>query len=91
MNETVFTLDDLRRVMRAAAGDSDVADIDGDIIDVSFDELGYDSLAMLECSSRIEREFRLTLSDDVVSECGCPRELVDHVNARIAEAYPIAS
>lgn len=88
---TTFTLDDLRRIMRKAAGDSDVADLDGDILDTSFADLGYDSLALLECSSRIERQYQITLADDIVSLCSGPRELLTHVNDRIAEAYTMAS
>jgi act minimal PKS acyl carrier protein len=32
-----------------------VADLDGDIADMDFEELGYDSLALLELSARIKQ------------------------------------
>ena len=40
---TVFTLDDLRRILRACAGEEDSVDLDADIHDATFGELGYDS------------------------------------------------
>ena len=52
-----FTLDDLRRILRACAGEAESIDLDGDIVDIPFDELGYDSLALLELASRVEREY----------------------------------
>jgi act minimal PKS acyl carrier protein len=80
----MFTIDDLRRIMRQCAGENDAGDLDGDILDVTFQELGYDSLALLESASVIERELRLELPDDVVSEAKTPRALIAVVEDRLA-------
>ena len=40
-----FTLEDLKRVLREAAGEDESVDLDGGIMDTEFGELGYDSLA----------------------------------------------
>ncbi|KNB53420.1 acyl carrier protein [Streptomyces caatingaensis] len=58
-----ITLDRLVTVIRECAGDSDEFDLDGDILDVTFEELGYDSLALLEISARLQEEFGATVSE----------------------------
>jgi act minimal PKS acyl carrier protein len=79
-----FTLDDLRRILLSAAGVDDGVDIHGDILDSAFEDLGYESLALLETGGRIEREFDISL-DDVLADATTPRKLVDVVNARLTE------
>ncbi|MGW5734168.1 MULTISPECIES: acyl carrier protein [Streptomyces] len=79
-----FTLDDLKRILLEGAGADEGIDLDGDILDVPFEELGYESLAMLETSSRIEREYGVTLDDDVVTDAATPRTLIDAVGAQLA-------
>ena len=59
-----LTIEDLNQIMRSCAGDVESLDLSGDILDSSFTDLGYDSLALLEAAALIEREFRVTLGDD---------------------------
>ncbi|MEU0336050.1 acyl carrier protein [Streptomyces sp. NPDC006193] len=80
----MFSIDDLRRIMRQCAGENDPALLDGDILDVPFQDLGYDSLALLESTSVIEREFDVQLPDDVVSQVRTPAELIAVVGERVA-------
>ncbi|MFF4775710.1 acyl carrier protein [Microtetraspora fusca] len=80
-----FTLQDLRRVMREAAGEDAGVDLDGDILDTSFADLQYDSLAVLEITVRVERELGVKLGDDAV-ESATPRDFLALVDARLAEA-----
>ncbi|MBB5080433.1 acyl carrier protein [Nonomuraea endophytica] len=80
---TVFTLDDLRRIMREAAGEGDAVDLDGDILDTPFGDLDYDSLAVLEMTVRVEREFGVKLGDDEVGGVKLPSEFIDLVNSRL--------
>lgn len=82
---TEFTVDTLRRIMRDCAGADDANTIDGDILDVSFIEIGYDSLALLETASRVEREFRVTLPEEAMADIETPRQFVDFVRARLVE------
>lgn len=81
---TEFTLDDLRRILREGAG-ADV-DLDADIAETEFVELGYESLALLETSGRIEREYGIRLDDDAFLSATTPRALVDLVNANLPAA-----
>ncbi|MET9775320.1 acyl carrier protein [Streptomyces sp. NPDC006367] len=78
-----FTLDDLRRVLLEAAGADESVDLDGDILDTDFEELSYESLAILETCGRIEREYGITLDDSVVTEAKTPRALLGLVNTQL--------
>ncbi|POX55042.1 actinorhodin polyketide synthase [Streptomyces sp. Ru71] len=82
----LFTLDDLRRVLREAAGADEGVDLDGDILDTEFEALGYESLALLETGGRIEREWGISLDDDALGDADTPRALIDAVNARLSAA-----
>lgn len=73
---SAFTIDDLRQILRDAAGEDEESTLDGDILDREFDELGYDSLALLETAGRITRDFGIRLSDDAVTEARTPRKLL---------------
>lgn len=78
-----FTFDDLKRILLEGAGADEEVDLDGDILDVDFESLGYESLALLETGSRIEREFDITLDDDIFADNSTPRSLVEAVNASL--------
>jgi act minimal PKS acyl carrier protein len=79
-----FTLEDLKRILRAAAGADESVDLDTDITGTSFETLGYDSLGLLEAGSRIEREYRVVLDDDLLVVEHTPGVLVEAVNAALA-------
>jgi act minimal PKS acyl carrier protein len=81
MPNLTFALDDLRRILRESAGTSDGVDLDGEILDVAFEELGYDSLALMETATRITREFGVPIGDDAVTTASTPRHLLGLVNA----------
>ncbi|WP_190191460.1 acyl carrier protein [Streptomyces minutiscleroticus] len=76
----MMTVDDLMKIMRAAAGQDENVDLDGDVLDVPFADLGYDSLALLETAVRIEREYGTRLADDLATTARTPREFLTLVN-----------
>ncbi|HEY9523952.1 MAG TPA: phosphopantetheine-binding protein [Thermopolyspora sp.] len=80
----MFTLDDVRRIMRSCAGVPDAVDLNSDIADVPFADMGYDSLAMLEMAAHVQQEFGIRIPDDAVEEMKTPQEAVDYVNRRFA-------
>ncbi|GAA2381254.1 acyl carrier protein [Nonomuraea africana] len=77
-----FDLDDLRKVMLISAGVDEGIDIEGDILDTSFTDMGFDSLAVLELVSRIERDWGVAVPDEVASDLKTPGEVLDYVNRR---------
>lgn len=81
-----FTIDGLIDKLRECAGEDETADLNTDIIDVTFDELGYDSLALLNTVGAIEREKSIKLGDEVVEKAATPRDLLDLINERITAA-----
>jgi act minimal PKS acyl carrier protein len=83
-----LTLDRLRMIMRDCAGENESIDLNGDIGEVTFMDLGYDSLALLETASRLEREFDVSLEDDSVSEEETPNALIELVNAKSSASAP---
>jgi acyl carrier protein len=78
-----FTQDDLTRTMRAAAGEDESVDLDGEILDLSFEDLGYDSLAVMETASVVQREFALRIPEEDLSTIETPREFLALVNDRL--------
>ncbi|MGD3110232.1 acyl carrier protein [Streptomyces sp. YGL11-2] len=86
MTTNEFTLDDLKRILRQVAGVDEAFGLDGDILDSDFEQLGYESLALLETGSCIEREYGIALDDTAVSGTATPRELINAVNGLLAAA-----
>ncbi|MFB7947564.1 acyl carrier protein [Kitasatospora phosalacinea] len=82
----LFTLDDLRRILRSGAGADEGVDLDGDILDVDFADLGYESLALLETGVLVEKDFDVTLADETLTTARTPRALIDAVNAQLGKA-----
>lgn len=72
--------------MRECAGEDEAALPLEQAAEQPFDELGYDSLALLETHARIRHDFGVELSDDEVGEIKTPRELVDYVNTQLKVA-----
>ncbi|MBO0913762.1 acyl carrier protein [Streptomyces laculatispora] len=83
MSKTECTVEDLKRILLEGAGADEDVDLDADILDTDFESLGYESLALLETAGRIEREFGITLDDEVFVDNPTPRALVAAVNAQL--------
>lgn len=75
-----ITFSELQDIMRACVGEDEDALPLEQAPDQHFDELGYDSLAVLETHSRIQRDYGIELSDEDVGGLKTPRELVDYLN-----------
>ena len=75
-----MTLEELRAILVECAGEDEEIDVSGDIAQTDFADLGYDSLALLEMASRIERTRGVRIADDLVPELRTPRAVLDLVN-----------
>jgi minimal PKS acyl carrier protein len=79
----MMSIDDLRGILVACAGGDEVDAVHGDISDVSFEDLGYDSLALMETAAKLGLEHGVVISDDEITEMRTPRELLDKINDQI--------
>lgn len=86
MTAKVFTLGDLKRILREAAGVAEGVDLDSDIVDTEFEVLGYESLALLETGSLVEREYDISLDEEALGDARTPRDFIGVVNAQLAPA-----
>ncbi|MER5538931.1 acyl carrier protein [Streptomyces mirabilis] len=77
-------LEDLTIVLRECAGESENVDLSTGADDVSFTDLGYDSLAILETTARIERDYGVVLDDEAVSEAETLGQYLALVNEALA-------
>ncbi|MEV4438286.1 acyl carrier protein [Streptomyces sp. NPDC049577] len=76
-----LTIHELTGKLRECAGDAEGVDLDGDVLDVPFLELGYDSLALLQVTGVIARERLIDIADDAVIEAHTPRLLLEVINS----------
>ncbi|MDX6312803.1 MAG: minimal acyl carrier protein [Streptomyces sp.] len=83
---TTVTLADLTRMLRESAGEEEGVDLDGDVVDTPFIELGYDSLALLQVIGQIQREYGVVIPDDAVVDAETPGALLELINAGRAAA-----
>lgn len=81
-----LTLDDLRTMMRSCAGVDELVDLDSDIAGLTFEDLGYDSLALLELQSRIQQSWGVRVPDDALDFMVTPGGTVAWVNGLILAA-----
>jgi minimal PKS acyl carrier protein len=81
---STMTVARLMEIMQACAGGGEGVDPTSDLQDTTFTDLGYDSLALLETASRIERECGVRLADGEVTEARTPRELLCLINGAAA-------
>nr|WP_192809950.1 glucose-1-phosphate thymidylyltransferase RfbA [Actinomadura rudentiformis] len=75
-----LTIEDLKHIMRSCAGEDESLDHGGDILDTSFVDLGYDSIALLEAAAFIKREYEVALNDDDIDVQETPQVFLDKVN-----------
>ncbi|GLW54340.1 acyl carrier protein [Kitasatospora phosalacinea] len=83
MSEAVqepLSLEDLVTVLRESAGEDEEVDLSGDIADVPFSDLGYDSLALLETAGRVQRQYGIVLDDEAMAAAETPRLFLTAVN-----------
>jgi act minimal PKS acyl carrier protein len=79
-----MTIEDLRRMIAACAGESDNTPLGENVLDWDFDDLGYDSLARMETAALIAKEYRVQIPDEHITKLRTPRQLLDFVNGVLA-------
>ncbi|WNM31378.1 acyl carrier protein [Streptomyces sp. Li-HN-5-11] len=76
----------LMDIMRECSGEGEEVEAGRDPLDISFADLGYDSLALLETASRLERAYGIDLAEEDVAGARTPRALLELVRRTVAEA-----
>ncbi|MER7411405.1 MULTISPECIES: phosphopantetheine-binding protein [Streptomyces] len=77
-----FDLSALTALLHEAAGGGN--ELGEDDLDTLFLDLGYDSLALLQVTGVIERDYDVTLEEEAVDEAETPRQFLDLVNGALA-------
>jgi minimal PKS acyl carrier protein len=77
-------LNELLAILAQSSGEQSLTDRGEEVLDDTFEELGLDSLALLETSTRLEREFQVTLSVEEVMNIKTPRMMLNRVNLTLA-------
>ncbi|MEU6622813.1 acyl carrier protein [Streptomyces litmocidini] len=81
-----LTTDGLMEIIRDCAGEGDPVEATDRPEDLEFTALGYDSLALLETLSRLERVFGVAIEDDEFARAKTPAQLTTLVNRLLAES-----
>jgi minimal PKS acyl carrier protein len=77
---TIMSINELNVILAVCAG-SDPETLEQDSATASFEELGYDSLVLLETSAVLKRDYGVNIPDDEMGEARTPGELLDKINA----------
>jgi act minimal PKS acyl carrier protein len=77
-----MTFDDLKAVMSRCTGDAE--ELTPDNLGTAFTDIGYDSLAVLEIASQIQREYGLQIPDEAIEGMNAPQDVIDYVNASLS-------
>jgi minimal PKS acyl carrier protein len=80
-----LTLEEFIALIETHAGEPDEGDLDVNVIDVLFEQLGYDSIRLLEVISQIRYRYGLDLNEEILTEMRTPRQALDKLNALIAQ------
>jgi act minimal PKS acyl carrier protein len=79
-----LTMDTLKEIMLLCSGVDEAVSLDGDIEACQFRELGYDSLAVLEIASQVQRRYGLSIPDEAIEQMTTPGSVLSYV--RMAQA-----
>ncbi|MER5265424.1 acyl carrier protein [Actinosynnema sp. NPDC002837] len=73
-----MNIDTLTAVLREVAGEDETFDLATHVDpDTSFDDIGFDSIALLEVLNVLKREHGVQLDDDVLEHAKTPAALLD--------------
>ncbi|WP_189170567.1 acyl carrier protein [Pilimelia anulata] len=78
-----LTLDALRDFLLRSVGDDESIDVSGDIRDTGLADLGFDSLAVIDTVSRVERHFGIKLPESATADVTTPGDILAVVNAHL--------
>jgi act minimal PKS acyl carrier protein len=62
----------------------EAVNLGGDIGDMTFEDLGYDSLAILEMAAKLQNDLQIAIPDDVMANTLTPNSVIEYVNMTLA-------
>lgn len=80
---SILTAEGLKEAMRIVADDPDL-ELGDDFLDMDFGDFDFDSLAVLELVTRIQKQHGLTVPDEVMETLSVPRDLLDYVSQQLS-------
>ncbi|MFD7720122.1 phosphopantetheine-binding protein [Streptomyces sp. NPDC059814] len=80
----LMTIGELHGILISCAGGAETAASHAEIADASLDDLGYDSLALIETATRLKVDHGVVIPDEHLSDVSTLGELLGLVNERIA-------
>jgi acyl carrier protein len=83
MSVQEFTFDDIKNILVNRIGLSEAAVVDDP--NLSFEQLGLDSLAFVEIQLAMQQEYGFTIPDEDASQIMTIGEGIDYVNRRLQE------
>ena len=85
MNErTQFTFEDLKRILVDRVG-LDEGDVKDDP-EMTFDDLGLDSLAFVEIQLAVQQQYGFTIADEDAQQIHTMQDAIDYTNSRLQES-----
>ncbi|MET9461932.1 acyl carrier protein [Streptomyces canus] len=79
-----LTLEALIELLNECNDFEDPVEPTPNVLDLTFDALGYDSLTLLNAISKLERQYEIELPESITSDAKTPRELLAVVDTRLA-------
>ncbi|MET8756070.1 acyl carrier protein [Streptomyces sp. NPDC059104] len=73
-------LTELARILRFWGGEEECVELSEDVQDLYWDELGYDSLSVLQAIGSIERKYDVLLDGELLERADTPRSFLRCVN-----------
>ncbi|WP_399931708.1 acyl carrier protein [Streptomyces kanamyceticus] len=75
----MISLEELRLILAECAGEEPEESAGEDFADRPFEELGYDSLVLLETSAQLKHRHGVDIPEDVIRELKSARAVLDHI------------
>lgn len=79
-------INELFRVLVECAGMNNSGELTDKTLDTEFDDLGYDSLALMEAAAVIKQRTGVVIPDERIADVRTPRDMLDLVNGVVVEA-----
>jgi acyl carrier protein len=78
-----FTFDDLKQILVERVGIPEESVVDDP--EASFEDMGLDSLALVDAQLAVQQEYGFTIPDEDAQEITKVGDAIDYVNRRLAE------